>query len=183
MNYKLSCIFTALLVTFSASYASAQRTMSGRSSLRVSTLFNGRFVSAEAFYEQYTLGGYWNTGLTSDVFQLDARTISVDMADIAASGGYMQRIAATRSRNLNLYVGGGILAGVELLDPLKRMPTYMTSGVKNVDFIYGLYAGMSAEWFWTKRVGAVFQASVPFVFNSYGPAIRWNVGAGIKIVL
>ena len=183
MNYKTRIIFTALLVIFTAHYASAQRTMSGQSSLRASSLFNGRSVCAEAFYERYTLGGYWDAGVTTNNFALPVGNLSVKVADLTAAGGYMHRLAATRSRSLNLYAGGGILAGAELVDPLKEIPDYISSGAKAVDFIYGIYARLCAEWFWSQRVGMVFHGSVPMVFNSYGSVLRWDVGAGIKIVL
>ena len=183
MNYKIRIIFTAFLVIFSVHYASAQRTMSGRSSLRVSSLFNGRSVCAEAFYERYTLGGYWDAGVSTDNFVLPAGNLSVKVADFSAAGGYMQRLAATRSRSLNLYVGGGILAGTELVDPRNEIPDYISSGAKEIDFIYGLYTRACAEWFLGRHVGMVFHGGLPLVFNSYGSVLRWNVGAGIKVVL
>ena len=93
--------------------ASAQRTASGQNSLAISALLPGKSVGAEVFFQQYTLNGYWEAGLYGADFSAPL-SIGENLRywDASARGGYQFRIAATRGRWLNWYLGGGIQAGI-----------------------------------------------------------------------
>ena len=102
----VGAILTGTLLLFASIPASAQRTISGQSALALSAYYNGTSVSAEAFYQQYTLGGFWETGA---IFSDNSLPLSIGgrlyYEHIAAAGGYLWRLAATRSRSCNWYAG------------------------------------------------------------------------------
>ena len=163
------------------STASAQRTMSGQPSLRVSSTYNGRSAGAEAFFEMYTLSGYWQSGIQGNLYNVVLSTgNSIDYLQALAQGGYMFRLASTRSRSLNLYAGGGINAGVEVLDIWNSLPTYMDLGRSRYGFIYGFYGSSVLEWFLSKRFAIILQAGIPVSFRSAVQTVKWNIGVGLK---
>ena len=174
-------VLTSLLILPTAS---AQRTQSGQSSLRASLLFNGLSVGAEAFYEQYTLGGYWTVGASGNHYMAGLSTgDTLDYVHAVAEGGYLFRLAGTRSRGLSLYSGGGILAGVEVIDPLSALPGHIVLSSAKYAFLYGLYAQAALEWFLSRRLALFLEASAPVTFGSGVSAINWNVGIGVKLNL
>ena len=185
MNRKTAHIFLILLTSLLyCTTASAQRTMSGQPSLRVSSLYNGLFVGAEAFYEQYTLSGYWQTGVSGNLYK--AKLSSGDTLDylhVIAEGGFLFRLAGTRSRSLNLYAGGGALAGVEMLDPFNFLPEHIALSQKQTAFIYGVYAQGVLEWFVARKFAILLQASSPITFGSSIRIVNGNVGIGLKLNL
>ena len=174
-------VLTSLLIFQTAS---AQRTQSGQSSLRVSSLYNGLSVGAEAFYEQYALGGYWTVGASGNHYMAALSTgNTLDYIHALAEGGYLFRIAGTRSRSLSLYAGSGILAGIEILDPLSSLPGYLVLTQHRYSFLYGLYGQGALEWFLSGRFALVLQASAPLTFGSGVSAFSGNVGIGMKLNL
>ena len=176
--YIVLTLLTSLLVYTTAS---AQRTMSGQPSLRVSSLYNGRSVGAEAFFEQYTLSGYWQAGLQGNLYNAALSTgHTLDYLHALAQGGYHFRLAGTRSRSLNLYTGCGVLAGVEALDPWGSLPEYVNIGRNRCTFVYGPYASAVLEWFVAPRFAFVLQAEVPLTFGSTIGVFNWNAGLGRK---
>ena len=58
------CLISVISFMTISHYASAQRTMHGQSSIHAEALFNGRSFGAEVSYGQYTLNGYWDTGIS-----------------------------------------------------------------------------------------------------------------------
>lgn len=174
-------VLTSLLILPTAS---AQRTQSGQSSLRASLLFNGLSVGAEAFYEQYTLGGYWTVGACGNHYMAGISTgDTLDYVHALAEGGYLFRLAGTRSRSLSLYSGGGLLAGVEVLDPLSALPGYIVFPSSKYAFLYGLYAQAAVEWFISRKLAVVLEASAPVTFGSGVSVMNWNLGIGVKLNL
>lgn len=174
-------LLTLLFLT--STTASAQRTMSGQGSLTVSGVFTGTSVGVEAFYSQYTLGGFWEAGLMgADYLGRLSTGQALRYDDAVAAGGYMFRLVATRSRSLNLYAGGGILVGVEVLDPLNRLPGYIDLGRSRVSFQYGLYAHALGEIFLGRRLALVVNGRIPVNFSSAVKHFHWQAGVGLKFL-
>lgn len=163
--------------------ASAQRTSSGQSSCTLSCSYNGTSVSAEAFYQQYTLNGFWEAGIMGADYSAPLRGHgALRYDDLSAAGGYAFRLAATRSRSLNWYAGAGVFAGIEYLDPLHRLPSYLDLGRSQLSFLYGVYARTTLEIFLGMRVALLVQASLPVNFSSGVSHWHYNVGGGIKFL-
>ena len=155
--------------------------MSGQSSLRVSLLYNGLSAGAEAFYEPYTLTGCWQAGVQGNLYHAGLSTgHSLDYIHALAQGGYLFRLAGTRSRSLGLYAGGGALAGVEMLDVWRRLPSYLDLGKSRYAFVYGLDASAMLEWFVSRQWALVVHAGVPVTFGSALSPVHWNAGLGLK---
>jgi len=176
--YIVLTVLTSLLLHTSAS---AQRTMSGQPSLRVSSLYNGRSVGAEAFYEQYTMNGYWLAGVQGNLYKANLSSgHQLDYMHALVQGGYSFRIAGTRSRSLNVYACAGVHAGVEVLDVWQSLPSYISLGKGRYAFIYGINGAGLLEWFVGKRFALLLEAGAPVTFGSAAGAINWNVGLGLK---
>ena len=182
MNRKTAHIFLILLTSLLyCTTASAQRTMSGQPSLRVSLLYNGLSVSAGAFYEQYTLTGFWQTGVQGNLYKTKLSTgDALDYIHALAQGGYLFRLTGTRSRSLSLYAGGGAQVGIEVLDVWRRLPYYLDLGKSRYAFIYGLYGTAVLEWFVSPRWAVILQSGAPVTFGSAVGAFHWNAGIGLK---
>ena len=174
-----------LVVMLAASIpASAQRTMSGQSSIGLSARYNGSSVGAEAFYGMYTLGGLWDVSLSGDRYTVGISTGSrLEYYDICAKGGYLFRLLATRSRSLNLYAGGGIFAGAELLDPQGRIPSYIDLGAPQTAFLYGIYAETTLEVFLGTRCAFLLTGILPLNFSSPVSMLHYGGQVGFKILL
>lgn len=172
------------LLLFACKPASAQRTISGQPALALSAYYTGTSVGAEAFFQQYTLGGFWEAGAfisdNSLPLSLGGR---LNYEHIAAAGGYLWRLAATRSRSCNWYTGAGAYAGIEWLDPLRRMPEYLDLGVADIRFLYGVYAKTLLEVFLAPRFAILVQGAVPVNFSSVTGYVHWQAGLGIKFML
>ena len=176
-------LLTGMLLTL-AYPASAQRTISGQSTFAFSAHYTGSFVGAEAFYSQYTLGGFWETGATVSPYRY--RLFSGDMLGnwhISAAVGYLWRLAASRSRSFNWYAGAGIFAGIEWQDPFGKLPDYIDIGVADIRFLYGIYAKTALEIFLGPRVALLVQGAAPVNFSSFCDNVHWQAGLGIKFML
>lgn len=161
--------------------ASAQRTMSGQSSLTVSGVYTGTSAGVEAFYSQYTLRGFWEAGITETDYLAPLSTGHIlRYDDVLVQGGYMFRLAGTRNRGLNLYAGVGAFAGVEILDPFRSLPSYIDLGQRHINFQYGLYAHAMAEVFLVRRLALVINGRLPVNFSSAVKKVHWQAGIGLK---
>ena len=164
--------------------ASAQRTMSGQPSLHVSVLYNGPSACAEAFFSQYTLGGYWQAGIEGKAYDVPISTGSrLDYIHTAVSSGYMYRVAGTRNRLLNYYMGGRVFMGVEIVDPWKTLPSYVSTGIKPVSFLYGISPRMELEVFFCRKCALLLTAGIPVNFSSNISWIHYEAGLGFKVEL
>ena len=182
-DLRTTGVMLLVLLYFTSTTASAQRTMSGQGSLTVSGVYTGTSAGVEAFFSQYTLGGFWEAGLMGcDYHGLLSKGHAFRYDDVLAVGGYMFRVAATRGRGFNLYAGGGMIAGVEILDPLKQLPPYIDLGRKRVIFQYGLYANAMCEVFLGKRLALVAHGRVPVNFSSAVKHVHWQAGIGLKLL-
>jgi len=184
MNYKTRIIFTALLVIFTAHYASAQRTMSGQPSLHISVLYNGPSVCADAFFSRYTLGGFWHVGVEGKQYNVPVSTGGIlDYIHTVVSSGYMYRVAGTRNRLVNYYMGGRVFMGVEMVDPFRRLPAYLSTGLKDYSFLYGLSPRMDLEIFISRRCAFLLSVGLPINFSSRLGWFHYEAGLGFKVVL
>lgn len=164
--------------------ASAQRTMSGQPSLNISVLYNGPSVCAEAFFSQYTLGGFWQVGIEGKQYNAPISTGGrLDYIHTVVSSGYMYRVAGTRNRLLNYYMGGRVFMGVEMVDPFRRLPAYLSTGLKDYSFLYGLSPRMDLEIFIGRRCAFLLSAGLPINFSSRLGWFHYEAGLGFKVVL
>lgn len=164
--------------------ASAQRTMSGQPSLNISVLYNGPSVCAEAFFSQYTLGGFWQVGIEGKQYNAPISTGGrLDYIHTVVSSGYMYRVAGTRNRLLNYYMGGRVFMGVEMVDPFRRLPAYLSTGLKDYSFLYGLSPRMDLEIFIGRRCAFLLSAGLPINFSSRLGWFHYEAGLGFKVAL
>lgn len=184
MKGTLKYFILAAALFWCCSQASAQRTMPGRFSVAVNGCFNGSSVSAEAFFGQYTLGGYWEAGLLANDYGWPLSVSGrLQYDQLAVAGGYQFRLAATRDRAVNLYGGGGVFAGLEFVDPFRSLPEYYVLPIDSQAFLYGLYVKTTAEFFIGRCFAFVLEASLPLAFSSQLSMINYAVGGGIKLIL
>ena len=178
-----ACFAVIGMMMGKAEQASAQRTASGQNSLAISALLHGKSVGAEAFFQQYTLNGYWEAGLYGADFSAPL-SIGGDLRywDLLAKGGYQFRVAATRGRGVNWHLGGGILTGIEYLDPLRALPSYYDLGRNKVSFQYGLYARTVLEIFLGMRVAILLSGELPVSFGTCVSHFHPNAGLGLKFL-
>lgn len=164
--------------------ASAQRTMNGQSSLCPSVHWTGSSFGAEAFFSQYTLGGFWEAGLSVKQYKKDTSAgVDINSLNIAAIGNYLFRLAGTRSRSINLYGGAGAFLGYEAIDPMHKLPSTIQTNIKNGYFLYGLQAKLVAEFFIAKKVAIVIDGCVPVNFSSPMGWFHYDLGVGLKFLL
>lgn len=164
--------------------ASAQRTMSGQSSIQAEALFNGRSFGAEVIYGKYTLSGYWDAGITYNDYREKISTGDCfQYGHFAAKGGYMFRLAATKSRSVNLYGGAGAFMGCELMDPFARMPFYIETNTNDYRFLYGIYGKILLEVFVSEKTALTIGLALPLNFSSVFDAIHYQSGIGCRVLL
>lgn len=180
---KISLLILVCEVSF-MSNATAQRTMAGQGFLSADCLYDFENFGAMAEYGQYTLGGFWTVGASGHFY--DAMTSSkynLEYVHCYAFGGYMHRLAGTRRRSVNLYGGGGVFMGAEVLDPMSRLPKDTVLGIGKTAFLYGVYAGLSAEFFIVEKVAVMASALVPLNFSSGIRMLNYDFGLGLKVML
>lgn len=180
---KISLLILVCEVSF-MSNATAQRTMAGQGFLSADGLYDFENFGAMAEYGQYTLGGFWMVGANGHLY--DTATSSeyrLEYTHCYAFGGYMHRLAGTRRRSVNLYGGGGVFMGTEVLDPMSRLPKDTVLGIGRTAFLYGVYAGLSAEFFIVEKVAVMAGALVPLNFSSGIRMLNYDVCLGLKVML
>ena len=169
-----------LLIFISANDAMAQRTMKGQ--LFVGTegmvsIVDPRDHGLSLEFGQYTLKGLWSCRCTSTSNR--AKILSehtLNYMDICGEGGYLYRIVASRSRQFNLYGGGGVFIGYEIYDPSGLLPS---SG----QFLYGITPRLEFEAFLSRKIGLSLGLSGPINFTSLVSMFRPRVSLGIRIDL
>lgn len=187
MNTKTALKISLLILGFEVGFmvdASAQRTMEGQGYLSADSLYDLDNFGVKAEYGQYTLGGFWMVGVNGHLY--DTATSSgycLEYIHCYAFGGYMQRLAGTRRRSVNLYGGCGVFIGAEVIDPMSRLPKDAVLGIDRSGFLYGLFAGLSAEFFVVEKVAIVADVSIPLNFSSRIRMLNYDVGLGLKVML
>ena len=179
-------VLIACFVLFTSSQAvSAQRTMKGQLHIgaHASISADPRVpAGGELSFGSYLLDSYitgW-INVTRDYITLPT-SHQLGYIPINVGADYMYRVAATRSRSINLYVGGGVFLGCELYDPFKRLPSYIDTGFGKGTFIYGLAPAVVSEFFIARTVALSLEARMPVSFSSQAKIIKAHIKAGIRI--
>ena len=186
---KRGCIRSVLIaciVLFASSQAaSAQRTMKGQLHVgaQASLSADPRLpAGGELSFGSYLLDSYiagW-INVTPDFISL-ATGHQLGYIPINVGADYMYRVAATRARSVNLYVGGGVFLGWELYDPFRRLPSYIDTGFGNGAFIYGVSASIASEFFITRTVALTLESRMPVSISSKTEILKLHLKAGIKV--
>lgn len=133
---------------------------------------------------QYRLNSYWNAGITGNLYSHGLKNESMmQYAHIAAIGEWMYRLAGTRNRAVNLYIGGGMFIGYEAYDPFGKLPDYFETGLGNGAFLYGIHAKLEGEFFIWRNVAIVLGGRLPVNFTSPVSKVNYHVSAGLRINL
>lgn len=122
----------------------------------------------------YLLHSYWKAGLSATNYDVIAEGDLVDgerfdHSHFIAYGDWMYRVVGTYSRNLNLYIGGGIFMGANVYELFKQLPEYATREFPKSEFIYGLKPSVELEIFFCRKVAFTLGANFPITFSSSLP--------------
>ena len=186
---KRGCIRSVLIawiVLFASSQAaSAQRTMKGQLHIgaQASISADPRIpIGGELSFGSYLLGSHisgW-INVTPDYISLPTGH-QLEYIPINVGADYMYRVAATRARSVNLYVGGGVFLGWELYDPFKRVPSYIDTGFGKGNFIYGVAPALESEFFITRTVAVTLGARMPVSISSKTEILKLHLKAGFRV--
>lgn len=182
----LTGLAAAICMTLATCHeAQAQRTMNDRNLLTVdctASLSSAKDFGAAASWGRYLLDGFWEVSASAVPRGVALSTGDrMDLLTLRAEGGYMHRLASTRSRSLSLYGGGTAFIGYELYDPSGRLPSNINTGLPGGAFVYGVRASVEAEVFITRTLAFVIRGSVPMTFGSVTGWLRVNAGAGLRL--
>jgi hypothetical protein len=179
-------VLIACIVLFSSSQAvSAQRTMKGQLHIGANASISadpripvgGEFSCGSYLLDSYIAG--W-INVTPDFITLPTGH-QLGYVPINVGADYMYRVAATRARSVNLYVGGGVFLGWELYDPFRKLPSYIDTGFGNGAFIYGVSASIASEFFITRTVALTLESRMPVSISSKTEILKLHLKAGIKV--
>lgn len=177
---------TACTVLFlSCQGANAQRTMKGQNHIAVDAVmsvdsripFGGELSFGHYLLDSYILG--W-VGVNPDYITLKT-SHQLGYIPINVGADYMYRVAATRARSVNLYVGGGIFLGWEIYDPFSKIPSYINTGLPDGAFIYGVAPSIVSEFFTSRTVAVTLGARAPISISSKTEILKLHLKAGIRI--
>ena len=179
-------VLIACIALFASSQAaSAQRTMKGQLHIgaQASLSADPRVpIGGELSFGSYLLDSHisgW-INVTPDYISLPTGH-QLGYIPINVGADYMYRVAATRARSVNLYVGGGVFLGWELYDPFRRLPSYIDTGFGNGAFIYGVSASIASEFFITRTVALTLESRMPVSISSKTEILKLHLKAGIKV--
>ena len=182
----ISSTLIACIVLFSSSQiVSAQRTMKGQYHLAAEAAFAADPkvpAGVEISFGAYLLDSYvigW-VNVTPDYVTLPT-SHQLEYIPINVGADYMYRVAATRARSVNLYVGGGVYLGWELYDPFRKVPSYIDTGFGSGTFIYGVAPALESEFFITRRLALTLGARMPVSISSKTDILKLHLKAGIRI--
>lgn len=186
-SYRLiaGLCFVISLSFWGCNECKAQRTMNDRNLLTVdctASLSSAKDFGAAASWGRYLLDGFWEVSASAVPRGVALSTGDrMDLLTLRTEGGYMHRLASTRSRSLSLYGGGTAFIGYELYDPSGRLPSNINTGLPGGAFVYGVRASVEAEVFITRTLAFVIRGSVPMTFGSVTGWLRVNAGAGLRL--
>ena len=182
----ISSTLIACIVLFSSSQiVSAQRTMKGQYHLAAEAAFaaDPRVpAGVEISFGAYLLDSYvigW-VNVTPDYVTLPT-SHQLEYIPINVGADYMYRVAATRARSVNLYVGGGVFLGWELYDPFRKVPSYIDTGFGSGTFIYGVAPALESEFFIARRLALTLGVRMPVSISSKTEILKLHLKAGIRI--
>lgn len=180
-----STLIACFVLFASSQAASAQRTMKGQLHVgaQASLSADPRLpAGGELSFGSYLLDSYiagW-INVTPDFISL-ATGHQLGYFPINVGADYMYRVAATRARSVNLYVGGGVFLGWEIYDPLRRLPSYIDTGLGKGTFIYGVAPSVASEFFIARTVALTLEARMPVSISSKAEILKLHLKAGIKV--
>ena len=180
-----SILIACFVLLSSSQIVSAQRTMKGQLHIgaQVSMSADPQIpIGGEISFGSYLLDSYitgW-INVTPDYVILPT-SHRLGYIPINVGADYMYRVAASRARSVNLYVGGGIFLGWELYDPFKKIPPYIDTGFGKGVFIYGVAPAIDSEFFITRTVAVTLGARIPVSISSKTEILKLHLKAGIKI--
>ena len=164
--HHILTIATVVILMAAGVNAQAQRTMKGQSVLGAEASYNGMSAGIAADYSQYTLNGFWYVGVCgNDYYGWYAPEKQIRYDHLSAFGGYLLRLAGTRSRSVNLYGGGEAFVGAELTDPFGELPDQFRAGIEHYRFLYGVASKILAEFFVSSGFAFTIFGSVPINFS------------------
>ena len=179
-------VLIACIALFASSQAaSAQRTMKGQLHIgaQASLSADPRVpIGGELSFGSYLLDSHisgW-INVTPDYISLPTGH-QLGYVPINVGADYMYRVAATRARSANLYVGGGVFLGWELYDPSRRVPSYIDTGVGKGNFIYGVAPALESEFFITRTVALTLGARMPVSISSKTEILKLHLKAGLRV--
>ena len=179
-------ILIACFVLFASSQAaSAQRTMKGQLHIGAQASLSADprvSIGGELSFGSYLLDSHisgW-INVTPDYISLPTGH-QLGYIPINVGADYMYRVAATRARSVNLYVGGGVFLGWELYDPFKRVPSYIDTGFGKGNFIYGVAPALESEFFITRTVALTLGARMPVSISSKTEILKLHLKAGLRV--
>ena len=180
-----STLIACIVLLSSSQIISAQRTMKGQYHLAAEAAFaaDPRIpAGVEISFGAYLLDSYvigW-VNVTPDYVTLPT-SHQLEYIPINVGADYMYRVAATRARSVNLYVGGGLYLGWELYDPFRKVPSYIDTGFGSGTFIYGVAPALDSEFFITRRLALTLGARMPVSISSKTEILKLHLKAGIRI--
>ena len=183
------CLIAASILTgLTAQEAQAQRTVNSSLMLTAEYSYpfgmNGEDFCVDLECGQYLLDSYWNSGITGALYSsLLKNEDTMQYAQILGFGEWMYRLAATRSRCVNLYLGGGVFLGYEAYDPFGKLPSYYETDLGEGSFIYGMHAHLESEFYFCRNIAFVLGGRLPVNFSSPVCKVHYHVNAGIRINL
>ena len=186
---KRGCIRSVLIaciVLFASSQAAcAQRTMKGQLHIGAQASLSADPwvpIGGELSFGSYLLDSHisgW-INVTPDYISLPTGH-QLGYIPINVGADYMYRVAATRARSVNLYVGGGVFLGWELYDPFKRVPSYIDTGFGKGNFIYGVGPALESEFFITRTVALTLGVRMPVSISSKTEILKLHLKAGLRV--
>lgn len=192
-NYFIKTVLCLAALSFLAGSAFAQRTSKDQFHLSGTVDYNLYSMGSEVQFGQYLLFGYWSAGANLQNYVSDVRNNEVaNFQRIVGLGTFMYRFVGNRSRSLNLYGGGDVFAGAEVLDMFsslseeKRKSLVDNCGFKDARFIFGGGLRLEGEYFPLPRLAIILPLRVVFTantaMNSYkgGDVVGFNVGLGVR---
>ena len=167
--------------------AHAQRTMRYQSFLtcNITTPYaSNPDVGGHINYGQYTLDGYWVTGVYSiGRRQSQTEYTRIQTQTLRAYGQYMHRLVSDRKRIASLYAGAGAFIGYEFYDPFDKLPEHIDKNTEDNVFIYGVTGSMVLEIFILKKLALTLSANMPLTFGSESSWLRGNSSIGLRFNL
>lgn len=184
-GYIRSVLIACIVLFSSSQVVSAQRTMKGQFHIdaKASLSADPRVpAGGELSFGSYLLNSYisgW-INVTPDYITLPT-SHQFGYIPINVGADYMYRVAATRARSVNLYVGGGIFLGWEFYDPFKKVPPYIDTGFGKGNFVYGVAPALESEFFITRTVALTLGARMPVSISSKTEILKLHLRAGFRV--
>jgi len=197
LSHRLAVLAASLLLVTVSPPAGAQRTMRSQwyaTALGTATLSPsaGSHPGFGIEAGRYTVSARWAGGIRCIVPAGEAA------GSFTASGSWLYRIAATRSRSLSLYGGAGAFIGIDFDDALGAAEEVIrddtASGTSSSwtkeeaeaasphsGFTYGLEPSLEAELFLARKVALVGAVSLPVRLATRQETLSLRGSAGIRI--